>query len=83
MPRNFLLAVLVLSAVPGIAFAGEFPGLVETIVSAMAVVALVLGFLTEGVLAALRHRKLRWQRGLAYAVLWLVGIFIVLWTRRV
>lgn len=82
MWRNLLGAAAVLLTTPGVAYAGEFPGLVETIIAALVGIALVLGLFTEGLLALLKSRPLRWQRGLCYAALWLVGLFVLLWLRR-
>ena len=82
MRRNMLYAALALIAVPGVAHAGEFPGLVETLIAILLGIALVLGALTEGLLSLLKHRKMRWQRGLAYSVLWLLGLCTLMWLQR-
>ena len=82
MPHRLLIAALVLVALPGIAHAGDFPGLVETLVTALIVLALVLGFLTEGLLALLKRRPLRGKRALAYAVAWLLGLCVLMWLQR-
>lgn len=82
MKRSLIYTLSTLALVPGIAYAGDFPGLVETLMAVVAAVALALGMLTEGILAFLRHRKFRWLAVLGYAGLWLVGILILMWTRR-
>ena len=82
MRRNVLYAALALIAVPGVAHAGDFPGLVETLVAILLGIALVLGGLTEGLFSLLKHRKMRWQRGLAYSVLWLLVIYLVIVLNR-
>lgn len=78
---GFTLASLVL--LPGVAYAGEFPGLVETLLAVVAGVSLLLGFATEVILCNLRRQPFRWLRGLGYSALWLLGMFVLMWTRRV
>jgi len=82
MKRTLLIALATLALVPGVAYAGDFPGLIETLMAVLAGISLVLGMLTEGILAFLRHRKFRWLAGLGYAGLWMAGILILMWTRR-
>ena len=82
MQRNLLWASLLLIALPQTAYAGDFPGLVETILAVLTGITLILGFLTEGVLSLLKHRKFRWQRGLAFTLLWMVVIYLVMWLQR-
>jgi hypothetical protein len=82
MQRNVLWASLLLIALPQTAYAGEFPGLVETILAVLLGIALVLGFLTEGLLAFRQHRKMHWLRGLGYTLLWMVVIYLVIGLKR-
>lgn len=83
MKRTLLVAFLTLALVPGVAYAGEFPGLVETLLAVVAGVSLLLGFATEVILCNLRRQPFRWLRGLGYSALWLLGMFVLMWTRRV
>jgi ABC-2 type transport system permease protein len=70
-----------LLAMPVTARAGEFPGLVELVLTIMGLAALLLGALTEWVLAVFQERRARWYRGLAYAVIWFLLISMWLWLR--
>ena len=76
----WVLSILML--VPALAHAGDFPGLVETLLAVLAGVSLLLGMITEGLLAALRHYPFRWPFGLLYALYWFLGILILAWSRR-
>ena len=78
MQQKLLWAAWVLLMIPAVSYAGEFPGLVETILAVLTGIALILGFLTEGVLSLRQHRKFRWQRGLAFTLLWMVIIYLVI-----
>lgn len=82
LKQRLFWAVSILMLVPALAHAGEFPGLVETILAMMAGVSILLGMITEGLLAALRQRKFRWPFGLLYALYWFLGILVLLWSRR-
>ena len=82
LKRTGVGVVLVLLLVPGIAHAGDFPGLIETLISVLVGISLFLGMATEGVLALIQHRKFRWLNGLLYTLLWGLGILVLLWSRR-
>lgn len=78
---NWPWIALALLAMPVTARAGEFPGLVELVLTIMGLAALLLGALTEWVLAVFQERRARWYRGLAYAVIWFLLISMWLWLR--
>ena len=82
MKRTSLWVFSALLLVPGIAHAGDFPGLIETILAVLVGISLLLGMITEGILAKLQHRTIRWWSGLLYALFWFLGILLVLWSRR-
>ena len=82
MKRMMVWSVAVLLLIPGIAYAGDFPGLVETLLAVLAGICLLLGLITEGVLSLIHHRKLRWLYSLLYALYWFLGALVVMWSRR-